>query len=298
MNTHVKPRATYCLRVRTILSNETGAAAIEYAVVVGVVLVGAIACSHIVGQGIMGTTNEVSVYLAGAPAHAANAAATDLVVPSVVEPSKLQWLSRLAMVLAYGMAMFAVAFLWRLRKQPKKVSRPVEERDPNQFAHNRKRIQAVLRTIRNELATSPVRVEHVMDRQVATVGTKAKRAEISSRLKSSAMGVVFVLNETGALVGSIEQAQLDASPETDVLKLMTEVVDQVDSKAYLSSVIELMQRRRLRWVPILSSGALCGVLSIDEVMATLLCTLQLISEIDQEYRVVMRRAMGLHEAEA
>jgi len=67
----------------------------------------------------------------------------------------------------------------------------------------------------------------------------------------------------------------------------------IDAKSTLSAAIGFMQNSGVEVLPVASNGAVVGMLTRDDLLTTLTCVMQLISEIDDEYRLKLRRAVGV-----
>jgi len=302
MNPITKIRANMSRSAQGLLADQKGNAVVEYAIIIGVVVLGAIACASMIGQEMIPKTNQVAVALDGGSLTAPNASnpsgaagRSGVVDGSTVQVSPTSRIPDIVLMLGYGIAVVAFVIAWRPRKQKSKKRAAPVERDADQFARNRLRIHAVLKSLRNEKVKSPIRVEHVMDTRFNAVRPNTRRADVILQLKASATGVLLVTDDSGRLHGTIEQADLDATTANVAGKISREVTDQLEAKAYLSSAIELAHRHQLRLIPVLTNGVVQGVVSTGDLLATLLCTLQMINEIDDEYRIILQRAVGLAE---
>lgn len=280
-------------QLRSFFGHDDAHSAPEYAVVAGFILLVAISLSSVVKESVLPSVQAVSGVLETSPSAPATSPAAGPVPTS--EPSGAPWVATAAVVVASLLAIYGIASILRRKKPRARTEEPLEEREINRFAENRKRIHAVLKKHRAEASNWTARAEHVMDRSFPHVKPTAGKRVVAQGIDESAIGVVIVTSETGGLAGAIDTYQLETATTNSAAKIMREVPISVESSTHLSSVLELMHKHRLTWVPVTSQGNVCGVLSYDDVVATLLCTLQMISEIDQEYRVILNRSLGLPE---
>ncbi len=108
---------------------------------------------------------------------------------------------------------------------------------------------------------------------VATVGPRETVAAIVTQLTSRRIGAVLVA-EGGRIVGVVSERDVVrglAAHRGDVLNLtardvMTSPVITISPADSVAHAMELMTGRRIRHLPVMESGALCGLVSIGDLV--------------------------------
>src|SRR3954453_17544363 len=123
----------------------------------------------------------------------------------------------------------------------------------------------------------PVNVEHILarkGRQVRTIEPGASLEDAPHRLRAERIGALVVSEADADLVGILSDRDiLDAIADhgTDVLGesvggVMTAKVFTCSREDRVSAIMALMTDRRIRHVPVVEDGRLCGMISIGDVV--------------------------------
>lgn len=284
--------------ISTGLFREDGQTTVEYAVVIGLILIGCVAAGSLVGEQVGSKTRTVSVALGGAAANASPIQSLSSVAS--IEDERLSTL--LSFFIAFSSCALLTYILVRSRskkptKKPTKNKGVPEspENDLNRFNEVRRRIQTIFKSNRSQISTWTARVEHVMDRRYATVRADGRREEVAERLVGDSLGILVVLHNSGEVAGVIHEEDMATSDAPTADGIMRPVPKHLSPEMNLSAAIQFMHKNNLTWSPVLVGNSICGIVSNVDLMATLLCTLHLISDIDHEYQAVLRRATGMAE---
>jgi CBS domain-containing protein len=122
----------------------------------------------------------------------------------------------------------------------------------------------------------PLTVTDLMTRDVKTVPVDASVADVATLMRDEDVGVVPVVDESGALAGIITDRDIviralagpNATParEQRALDLASRDVDAVSPRDSISSVLELMGRRQIRRAPVIGENRrLVGMISLGDI---------------------------------
>lgn len=122
-----------------------------------------------------------------------------------------------------------------------------------------------------------MRVRHILDNKgsaVVTVQDGKTLAECAHRLFAEGVGALVITDNSKAPIGLIGERDIVSSVATygaHILKL--EVRSLANPKLYtchpdddVDRVSQLMTQRRLRHVPVVDDGVLCGIISVGDVL--------------------------------
>ena len=120
-------------------------------------------------------------------------------------------------------------------------------------------------------------VEHILarkGREVRTIAPGASLADALQRLREERIGALVVSGSGADLLGILSDRDiLDAIADrgTDVLResvgaVMTSKVFTCSREDRVSRIMALMTDRRIRHVPVVEDGRLCGMVSIGDVV--------------------------------
>jgi CBS domain-containing protein len=123
--------------------------------------------------------------------------------------------------------------------------------------------------------------------KVVTVSPRNTIAELAKVLSDNRIGAAPVVDETGQLVGIISErdvvrgmAQHGTMVTTSpVERLMTSEVKTCSPEDAIVELMEVMTLQRIRHLPVISNGALEGIVSIGDVVKQRLKEAQ--SELDE-----------------
>ena len=110
--------------------------------------------------------------------------------------------------------------------------------------------------------------------KVITAYPDATVAQIVSTLSRERVGVVIICEEDGGLAGIVSErdvvnglAERDQGIlRTTVAGLMTTDVTTCSPSDKVSEIMATMTARRIRHIPVVESGKLCGIISIGDVV--------------------------------
>lgn len=109
----------------------------------------------------------------------------------------------------------------------------------------------------------------IMSTPAITVAAAASRTDIADTLTRHRISAVPVLDEAGQVVGLVSEHDLLAKPGPTAGELMTTTVISVTEDTPVEDIRHLLIDRRIRRVPVLRGGALVGVVSRGDVVATM-----------------------------
>jgi CBS domain-containing protein len=113
-------------------------------------------------------------------------------------------------------------------------------------------------------------------REVVTIPADATLSKAASLLADKRIGAVVVRGADGALAGilserdivrALSEASVSALAHT-VSVYMTRDIETCAEGDSIEGLMEVMTRRRLRHLPVLEGGRLCGIVSIGDVVKT------------------------------
>ena len=137
-------------------------------------------------------------------------------------------------------------------------------------------------------------VKHILrakGRNVTTIGPDATVGRAAELLRQRNIGAVVVVEQAGTVAGIISERDIvhgvadkgTACLEQTVAELMTR---RVHSCALDDSITELMGRmtkERIRHLPVLENGRLCGIVSIGDVVKNRLEEIEFEADQLREY---------------
>lgn len=126
------------------------------------------------------------------------------------------------------------------------------------------------------MSTSVAMILKVKGSAVHTAGGQDTLSEISRILTERGIGAVVVVNAAGAPVGVLSERDIVraiAAYGPEVLtresnEFMSRDIITCSEKDSVDAVMALMTEERIRHVPVLKGGVLCGIISIGDVVKT------------------------------
>jgi CBS domain-containing protein len=109
----------------------------------------------------------------------------------------------------------------------------------------------------------------IMSAPVITVSSVASRADVVDTLTRHRISAVLVVDESGQVVGLLSEHDVLAKSGSSASELMTTAVISVTEDTPVEDIRHLLVDRRIRRVPVLRGGALVGVVSRGDVVATM-----------------------------
>jgi CBS domain-containing protein len=111
-------------------------------------------------------------------------------------------------------------------------------------------------------------------RAVTTVGPSATLLEIAAKLSAKRIGAIVVVDPQGEVAGIISERDIIRAlaahgPDcltSSVQEVMTKQVVTCQETDTLDELMAMMTARRFRHLPVLTDGALVGIISIGDVV--------------------------------
>ena len=118
-----------------------------------------------------------------------------------------------------------------------------------------------------------MKVGDIMKTQIVKIGPEESAAVAARTLTQYHVGVLPVCRENGRLCGVVTDRDLvtrcvaaDRSPETTSVKtIMTGQVISVTPETETESAAALMEGKRIKRLPVVSDGKLCGMVSMADL---------------------------------
>jgi CBS domain-containing protein len=128
--------------------------------------------------------------------------------------------------------------------------------------------------------------------QVVTVAPAQTVAAVVELLTRNRIGAAPVTNEAGALIGIISERDVVRGIAENGSGILNRAVDQLMTREVKTcapddAIVELMAtmtNARIRHLPVVNGGALCGLVSIGDVVKQRLAEAQL--ELDELHRYI------------
>ena len=106
-----------------------------------------------------------------------------------------------------------------------------------------------------------------MKAPVYTVGVDVPTADVAKLLVQHRISAVPVLDASGAVVGLVSEHDLISRDGSTALDVMSPGIVSVTEDTDVDDVRHLLVDRRIRRVPVLSSGRLVGIVSRADIVA-------------------------------
>jgi CBS domain-containing protein len=124
-----------------------------------------------------------------------------------------------------------------------------------------------------------MQVRHILrdkGREVVTISAESTLSEAARLLARKRIGALVVRDRDGQLSGilserdivrAVAEASVNALPQT-VSAHMTRTIETCSEADSVDDLMEVMTHRRLRHLPVIEEGRLCGIVSIGDVVKT------------------------------
>ncbi|MCX7794711.1 MAG: CBS domain-containing protein [Thermodesulfovibrionales bacterium] len=134
-------------------------------------------------------------------------------------------------------------------------------------------------------------VRQIMKKDLVTVPLTASVHDAALRMKENNIGTVLVTDEKGKLKGILTDRDIALAVAGDardpkftcVCDIMTPDPITIDPDADLDSAIRIMQKARIRRIPVTENGKLIGFISADDVAAAFKEQFDLFMELESAY---------------
>ena len=191
-----------------------------------------------------------------------------------------------ALAVAFGglvLALVAAGLAHRHRKRPAATAdeEPPEEEPQNPSVQmrlyaKRQRLWRALLTDSDLLLKNRIEVRHLMTRELTIVAPRARLAEMNELATSNRVHHLLVCDGGGCLLGVISDRDLRGSAGGTARQLMTPDPKCVSPNTTLSAAITCLIEEGISCLPVVDSRRLCGVLTTTDLVLTLQCALAVV----------------------
>jgi CBS domain-containing protein len=278
-----------------LLGRDDGAAVVEFAIVLGLILLSAIAAMAVVGEKSEQSLALLSGWeLSESDAEARNtqtevanehehdedqslAAASPIDVETRLITISQQALTAIFAALAL---MGYVAIRHRRFGRVRAIEQLDEDREMLERLDNkrylkRQEILKVLAADPNALLENRIQVRHLMTTQLRTVRPKTTLDEIRAIMAQEHVRHFPVLTEKGRLAGIVSDCDLMNHVAQKAADVMTCSLITVGPTTRIGTAISQMINRHLSCLPVTEGETLVGILTTTDIVLTLQCVLQL-----------------------
>jgi CBS domain-containing protein len=106
----------------------------------------------------------------------------------------------------------------------------------------------------------------IMTREVITAPPTLPVKDLAMLLVKNQVSGVPVVEERGAIVGLVSEADIIAKKGKDVRAIMSPQVFSVDEGATIEEIAQLMTKQRIKRVPVMRDGKLLGIVSRADIV--------------------------------
>jgi CBS domain-containing protein len=275
-----------------LLSNERGAALVEFAIILALIMLSAAVAMTVVGGESAQTfarLDDVSEKKPPIANSETQPAATDdrplevqvAAAPLDDQASGITLHQNTLTALFGGTAIMAYVTFRSLRRRRTEALEDLDEGreflerlDDKRFVKR----QEILRTLAADpeaLLENRLEVRHIMTSRLRSVRPKTPIQEIKQIMAEEVVRHFPVVNEKGTIVGIVSDRDLftpEARVATDV---MTRTVVTVSPKAKLETAAAQLINRNFSCLPVMENGALVGIVTTTDLVMTLQCAFQL-----------------------
>jgi CBS domain-containing protein/Flp pilus assembly pilin Flp len=273
-------------------SNERGAALVEFAIILALIMLSAAVAMTVVGgesAQSLARLDDLSEKKPPAASTEAQSAATDdrprevqvAVAAPADQPSGITLHQNTLTALFGGTAIMAYVTFRTLRRGRTAALEDLDEGreflerlDDKRFVKR----QEILRTLAADpeaLLENRLEVRHIMTGRLRNVRPKTPVHEIKQIMAEEVVRHFPVVNEKGTIVGIVSDRDLftpEARVATDV---MTRTVVTVSPKTRLETAAAQLINRNFSCLPVMENGALVGIVTTTDLVMTLQCAFQL-----------------------
>jgi CBS domain-containing protein len=106
----------------------------------------------------------------------------------------------------------------------------------------------------------------IMTREVITAPPTLPVKDLAMLLVKNQVSGVPVVDERGAIVGLVSEADIIAKKGADVQAIMSHEVVSVSEGATVEEIARLMTKHRIKRVPVMKDGRLLGIVSRADIV--------------------------------
>jgi CBS domain-containing protein len=275
-----------------IVSRDDGAAVVEFAIVLGLILLSAVAAMVLVGEESERSLAQLSSWeltKLTAPANdTAETSQESAEAESSAETAGDDIHTRLItvnqQVLTAIFATLALLCYVAIRRHRVNKQRAMEQLDDdrermerldNKRFHKRQEILKVLAADADALLENRIEVRHLMTGRLRTVRPKTTLDEMRTIMDLEHVRHFPVLTEKGRLVGIVSDRDLMNPIAQHAADVMTRSLITVSPTSKIGSAISQMVNRNISCLPVTEGDKLVGILTTTDAVMTLQCALQL-----------------------
>jgi acetoin utilization protein AcuB len=296
--------------------HRAGVSAVE-----NVVVLAAVVAVCLISVAAMGRFQKSAFARLGSEAYAGVAGKSPPGLPVAVadpaiqsRPATSPWLLGLATTGCFALGIGVTVFIALKKRRADLLAiyaarqlRPKRQSDPavikRRMFEKRSRINQILNSRWESVARGEILVGDLMTSALKTIGPDTPRDAVVRLMGTAEMHHLLVVDETNHLLGIISDRDILGRDGTTAAALMTADPDSVSPCSDIRQAMTLMLIRRFSAVPVVDEGRLAGILTTNDLVATLHCTLSRLSEIAQllqseKGRTIVQRALTNCEADA
>ena len=262
------------------LRDANGTTTAEYAVVLLATLVVILAIGGIATQTI-GKSNFLSSLTENTPTAAPSP-------PGTVDSDEAPRKPVIAPVLVLAAAALLLGWCWRSSKKKALGEKSFPSRETLD-----EQLKATLLALRHATSSGlpwEPTVGQFMSNHVTIVSPKSGFPEISQLMSSSRHGKAFVVDNDGAILGSLVKSDVRIGCRAE--KVMQRVELIAEKHTSVSSIIRQMVERNCSVTLVVESGRPCGEFSFIEAMLGLIASNQIIKETHDFYKRKLLETVG------
>jgi CBS domain-containing protein len=274
-----------------ILTNDDGSVVVEFAVVLALILLSAVAAMMLLGSQSERTfahLGHLQWTETSASASDGNADVSDgSTVETLAQPLPtsgpdlvtLNQQTLTAMIAAFALLCYLVsrqrrAGRLRALEQLDEDRQRLERIDNKRFL-KRQEIFKVLSADPNALLENRIEVRHLMATRLQTVLPKTTLDEMKAIMEDEFVAHFPVVTEKGRLVGIVSDRELVGLQARTAAEVMTRSLVTVGPGTKIGSALSQMVNRNLSCLPVIDGDKLVGILTSTDAVMTLQCALQL-----------------------
>jgi CBS domain-containing protein/Flp pilus assembly pilin Flp len=284
------------------MGDERGASAVEYALILALVPIVAIAGLDWCGTSVQRPFGEIATRLnhdsaaadsdaavqANAPAGRASAAAAESArVENRSWQLNLDSLRFPLTMIAAGTLAAGLVMVRRRQNRERLLSLSSEDATPCPLQSERvaQKRQQILRQLARDMqlvVTNQVEVRQIMTPDPMVVLPTTLIDTLAPQMIERRTRHLLVCDQRGQLLGVISDRDILARNGRRAADIMTRVVASVSSDSPLGPAITLMLNRQISSLPVVDNGQLRGIITTSDVLMTLQSTLHLLSRGDDQ----------------
>ena len=275
-----------------IVSRDDGAAVVEFAIVLGLILLSAVAAMALVGEESERSLAQLSNWEFAEPAVLSQegtetsdeSADADGPADTAEEDLQSQLIAVNQQVLTAIFAALALLCYVAVRRHRVGKRRALEQLDDdreridrldNKRFHKRQEILKVLAADADALLENRIEVRHLMTTRLRTVRPKTTLDEMRAIMDQEHVRHFPVVTEKGRLVGIVSDRDLLNPIAQKAADVMTRSLITVSPSSKIGSAISQLVNRNISCLPVTEEDKLVGILTTTDAVMTLQCALQL-----------------------